>query len=100
LGAPLSPTWRAGAAGDRLRIVNAVTGLAILPASIVAGLLWNEVGQAAPFWFGACAAGGLVLLPSSARLAADVAPAPRRFGPEGTGGRRSGAGTIPALLRA
>ncbi|MFH0751827.1 MAG: MFS transporter [Chloroflexota bacterium] len=53
------PELRATAYG----IVNAVTGLAILPASIVAGLLWEGVGQAAPFWFGAaCAAGGLVLL--------------------------------------
>lgn len=33
------------------------------PASIVTGLLWDRVGQAAPFWFGAaCAVGGLVLL--------------------------------------
>ena len=53
------PELRATAYG----IVNAVTGLAILPASIVAGLLWDGVGQAAPFWFGAaCAAGGLALL--------------------------------------
>lgn len=53
------PELRATAFG----IVNAVTGLAILPASIVAGLLWDGVGQAAPFWFGAaCAAGGLALL--------------------------------------
>lgn len=53
------PELRATAFG----IVNAVTGLAILPASIVAGLLWDGVGQAAPFWFGAlCATGGLVLL--------------------------------------
>ncbi len=44
-------------------ITNAVTGLAILPASIVAGLLWEGVGPAAPFWFGAaCALGGLGLL--------------------------------------
>jgi predicted MFS family arabinose efflux permease len=43
--------------------MNAVTGLAILPASIVAGPPWDRVGQAAPVWFGAaCAAGGLVLL--------------------------------------
>jgi MFS family permease len=44
-------------------ILSAVTGLALLPASVVAGLLWDTVGQAAPFWFGAvCAAGGLGLL--------------------------------------
>ena len=53
------PELRATAYG----IFNAVTGLAILPASIVAGLLWDRVGQSAPFWFGAaCAVGGLVLL--------------------------------------
>ena len=44
-------------------IINAVAGLAILPASVVAGVLWDGVGQAAPFWFGAaCAAAGLGLL--------------------------------------
>ncbi len=53
------PELRATAYG----IFNAVIGLAILPASIVAGLLWDRVGQSAPFWFGAaCAIGGLVLL--------------------------------------
>jgi MFS family permease len=53
------PELRATAYG----ILNAVTGLAILPASIVAGLLWDRVGQSAPFWFGAaCAVGGLALL--------------------------------------
>ncbi len=53
------PELRATAYG----IVNAVTGLAILPASVVAGLLWDRAGPAAPFWFGAaCAAGGLALL--------------------------------------
>ena len=68
------PDLRATAFG----IVNAVTGLAILPASIVAGLLWDGVGQAAPFWFGAaCAAGGLVML-------AFVRPA-RPDGTAGTG---------------
>lgn len=53
------PELRATAYG----IFNAVVGLAILPASIVAGLLWDRVGQSAPFWFGAgCAVGGLALL--------------------------------------
>lgn len=53
------PELRATAYG----IVNAVTGLAILPASIVAGLLWDRVDQTAPFWFGAaCATAGLALL--------------------------------------
>jgi MFS family permease len=34
-------------------ILNAVQGTMILPASVVAGLLWGGVGPAAPFWFGA-----------------------------------------------
>ena len=41
----------------------AVTGILILPASLVAGLLWEGVGAAAPFWFGAaCAAAAVGLL--------------------------------------
>jgi len=53
------PERRATAYG----ILNAGVGLAILPASVVAGLLWDGVGQAAPFWFAAaCALAGLVLL--------------------------------------
>jgi MFS family permease len=70
-------------------ITNAVTGLAILPASIMAGLLWDGVGPAAPFWFGAaCAAVGLALL-------AFVRPA-RAKGTGGTGGERAPGPTLPA----
>jgi MFS family permease len=44
-------------------IVNAVVGLAVLPASIIAGLLWDRIAPSAPFWFGAvCAAFAVVLL--------------------------------------
>jgi len=44
-------------------ILNMVTGLVLLPASIFAGLLWDGVGPHAPFWFGAgCAAAAVVLL--------------------------------------
>jgi MFS family permease len=69
-------------------IVNAVTGLAILPASVVAGLLWDGVGAAAPFWFGAvCAAGGLALL-------AFVRPAQVK-GKGGTGRSDARASTMP-----
>lgn len=54
-----APELRATAYG----ILNSVVGLAILPASVIAGLLWDRVAQPAPFWFGAaCAAGGLILL--------------------------------------
>lgn len=54
-----APHLRATAFG----ILNAVMGMAILAASVVAGLLWDRVGQAAAFWFGAaCAASAIVLL--------------------------------------
>lgn len=44
-------------------ILNMVTGLVLLPASVIAGLLWDGVGQRAPFVFGAaCAAAAVVLL--------------------------------------
>jgi MFS family permease len=44
-------------------VVNAVVGLLVLPASIVAGLLWDRVAPGAPFWFGAaCAVAALGLL--------------------------------------
>ncbi len=43
--------------------LNMVTGLVFLPASILAGLLWDRVGPQAPFWFGAgCGAAAVVLL--------------------------------------
>jgi predicted MFS family arabinose efflux permease len=54
-----APERRATAYG----IVSGVTGLAILPASLVAGLLWDGIGPDAPFWFGAaCALVALGLL--------------------------------------
>jgi MFS family permease len=34
-------------------LYHMVVGLAILPASVVAGVLWDRIGPAAPFWFGA-----------------------------------------------
>jgi MFS family permease len=44
-------------------LINAVVGLLVLPASVIAGLLWDRIAPGAPFWFGAaCAAGALVLL--------------------------------------
>ena len=38
-----------------------VTGIGLLPASVLAGFLWNAVGPAAPFYFGG-AMGGLAAL--------------------------------------
>jgi MFS family permease len=44
-------------------IVNAVVGLFVLPASIVAGVLWDQIAPSAPFWFGTtCAAIALAVL--------------------------------------
>jgi MFS family permease len=44
-------------------IINAVVGVLVLPASIVAGMLWDRIAPSAPFWFGAaCAAAALGLL--------------------------------------
>lgn len=34
-------------------LFHLVVGAAILPASVIAGLLWDHVGPSAPFWFGA-----------------------------------------------
>lgn len=43
-------------------ILNMVTGLVLLPASILAGLLSDGVGPHAPFWFGAAYAAAAVML--------------------------------------
>jgi MFS family permease len=63
--ADLAPTdLRATAFG----ILNAVQGLMILPASLIAGLLWSLIAPPAPFWFGsACAAAAVVLLLATVR---------------------------------
>ena len=39
--------------GSALGLHSAVTGLGLLPASIIAGFLWESLGQAVPFFFGA-----------------------------------------------
>ena len=43
-------------------LYHMVVGLAILPASAVAGLLWDHVGPAAPFWFGAAMSASAMML--------------------------------------
>ncbi len=44
-------------------LINAVVGLLVLPASVIAGLLWDRIAPGAPFWFGAgCAGAALILL--------------------------------------
>jgi MFS family permease len=63
--ADLAPTdLRATAFG----ILNATQGLMILPASVIAGLLWSLIAPPAPFWFGsACAGAAVVLLLATVR---------------------------------
>jgi MFS family permease len=43
-------------------ILNATQGLMILPASVIAGLLWSLIAPPAPFWFGATCAGAATVL--------------------------------------
>ena len=40
--------------GTMLGLQSTVTGIALLPASVVAGFLWDAYGAAVPFVFGAC----------------------------------------------
>jgi MFS family permease len=55
-------------------ILNATQGLMILPASLIAGILWSLIAPPAPFWFGsACAAAAVVLLLATVRPNAKVA---------------------------
>jgi MFS family permease len=53
--------------GTAYGIFNAALGVAALPASLIAGLLWDGYGPAAPFLFGAALAVlatiGLLLIP-------------------------------------
>jgi len=51
--AQMSPSDRRATA---FGVYHGVVGLAALPASVVAGLLWERVSPAAPFWVGAAAA--------------------------------------------
>lgn len=43
-------------------LYHMIVGLAILPASVVAGTLWDHVGPAAPFWFGAAMSASAMVL--------------------------------------
>ena len=65
----------AGLAGTAFGVFYAVTGAALLVASIAAGLLWSKVSAAAPFYLGAAAATlALVLLPVAANYRIRRAP--------------------------
>jgi predicted MFS family arabinose efflux permease len=53
----------AESAAGLLKLVSGAIALAILPASIIAGILWDAIAPAAPFWFGAaCAVLAVVVL--------------------------------------
>jgi MFS family permease len=39
--------------GTGFGLYHMIVGIAILPASLIAGLLWDSIGPAAPFWFSA-----------------------------------------------
>jgi MFS family permease len=43
--------------GTAYGIYNMTVGLVSLPASIIAGFLWDKIDPAAPFYFGAIIAG-------------------------------------------
>lgn len=43
-------------------LYHMVVGLAVLPASVLAGLLWDHISPSAPFWFGAGMAGLAMVL--------------------------------------
>jgi len=40
--------------GTMLALHSTIAGIALLPASVIAGVLWNMYGSAVPFIFGAC----------------------------------------------
>jgi MFS family permease len=67
LVADLAPEDKRGTAYG---ISTGVLGVMLLPASVVAGVLWDGIGPGAPFWFGsACAAGAIVVLLAAPRPA-------------------------------
>jgi len=42
--------------GTGLGIYNSLLGITLLPASLIAGVLYDRVDNSAPFYFGACMA--------------------------------------------
>ena len=48
--------------GKAYGIYNSVIGLIALPASVIAGFLWDAIGAPAPFFFGAAMAGIATIL--------------------------------------
>lgn len=53
-----------GSRGTALGFFYLTMGFATLVSSVVAGILWDQIGAAAPFWFGAtCALAAAALIP-------------------------------------
>lgn len=53
-----------GSRGTALGFFYLTMGFATLVSSVVAGILWDQIGPAAPFWFGAtCALAAAALIP-------------------------------------
>lgn len=62
--------------GTMLGLHSTIAGIALLPASVIAGVLWNAFGAAVPFIFGAClslAAAGILLFFMRGRPAEETA---------------------------
>lgn len=59
-------------------ILNFGIALAILPASIIAGVLWDAIAPAAPFWFGAACAIAAVVVLAAVRLPRNLEGSPAR----------------------
>jgi MFS family permease len=38
--------------GTAFGLINLMTGIALLPASLIAGMLWQQIGPSAPFVMG------------------------------------------------
>ena len=56
------------ALGTAYGAFSAATGVALLAASVTAGVLWSTVGPSAPFWFGAAFATAAVALLAAGRM--------------------------------
>lgn len=62
------PQWK----GTMLGLLSTLVGIALLPASVIAGVLWNTVGSFAPF-----ASGALLSLTAAVLLGIRFRPEPR-----------------------
>ena len=72
--------------GTAVGVFGTVSGVAAVLASIVAGLLWDKVGPAAPFVYGAAGAVLAAALLVIVRAPRADAPTAQRTGNEGVGG--------------